>query len=544
MVPVRKPGRPLSLCPHPPSRQCGCAGGVTAAIPRKQQCRCGASKPPASKGGSASPKIKSSPPGETPPKSPAKTTSGSGSFRVQKPPKPQSRKASIDPSTLNRIDLSQVNIMPSLDTRSPSQTPNRTPVMQTIPNLSNGHYGQIHHPGQGAMNHIMYPIFPHQMPPPGSNHNMAPIHAEVHSGTISSESFLAGQTPHTPISEGRNNHLATLHRRAGSGTNNDVMPKKGSCCGSASSTPQPASMQPVEAAHVPQPSPGMVMPGVGPQGQPFAHFYPHPTVFTYPPHYGSYLQPLLPELWKQAMDSMMAQGLGSPNPMGPPNIGYMTSPAPSTPTIGTSHVCTCGDGCQCIGCAAHPYNDATQNYVRSAWNLMMEDSWANGMSSPIATQAPQAPQPLPQVGELPHTNGRHPSPLGNTKTESSCCGNGHANGSSSASPVLAAHHVEGLNGNGNTSVAGPTSSTSTAATGPGTVTSPKASPTPQTPSDTASGTSDEILSANDFFFVTYPLTDTCVGDTASCPCGDDCQCLGCVVHGNNPMPDSSAPSGT
>ncbi|KFX94380.1 hypothetical protein O988_06336 [Pseudogymnoascus sp. VKM F-3808] len=31
------------------------------------------------------------------------------------------------------------------------------------------------------------------------------------------------------------------------------------------------------------------------------------------------------------------------------------------------HSCGCGPTCQCVGCAAHPYNDATQEYVRSAY---------------------------------------------------------------------------------------------------------------------------------------------------------------------------------
>ena len=47
---------------------------------------------------------------------------------------------------------------------------------------------------------------------------------------------------------------------------------------------------------------------------------------------------------------------------------------------------------------------------------------------------------------------------------------------------------------------------------------------------------EQTLSANDFFFVSYPFDDTCGGEMASCPCGDDCQCLGCVIH-NNSGPD-------
>lgn len=150
-------------------------------------------------------------------------------------------------------------------------------------------------------------------------------------------------------------------------------------------------------------------------------------------------------------------------PYNPPN-----TPQPSA---GTSHQCSCGDGCQCVGCAAHPYNDATKSYVRSAWESMLDESQ-----------------------NAAHTNGTH-------------------------TPV-----TNGLS-NGNTpAVSYPLES--------------KASPNPpQTPSEAASGMSEEqTLSANDFFFVSYPFDDACGGEMANCPCGDDCQCLGCVIH-NNPGPD-------
>ena len=145
------------------------------------------------------------------------------------------------------------------------------------------------------------------------------------------------------------------------------------------------------------------------------------------------------------------------------------SPGGSNPSnaLGTSHLCSCGDGCQCIGCAAHPYNEATQNYVRSAWNTAAED-----------TRVP--------------------------------------NGS-----------VEGSNTNGVSILAAPAQHVTDGEASP---------PAPQTPSDAASGVSEEqTLSANDFFFVTYPFggDTTCFGETASCPCGDDCQCIGCAIHGDN-----------
>ncbi|KAF4338296.1 copper-sensing transcription factor [Fusarium beomiforme] len=205
-------------------------------------------------------------------------------------------------------------------------------------------------------------------------------------------------------------------------------------------------------------------------------YYPQPTVFTYPPQYGSYLQPLQPEQWRQVMATMTFAGQGGmPSPFG--MHGATPFPAPNasqTPhsATGTSHQCSCGASCECVGCAAHPYNEATQNYVRSAWQSMMDTGYT-------------------------HVNGH---------------GNGEA-------PTTNGHSV----------------STSTTSVPPIGSTDGTVSPiAPQTPSEAASGISEEqALSANDFFFVSYPFGESCAGEEASCPCGDDCQCLGCVIHGNS-----------
>jgi hypothetical protein len=61
-------------------------------------------------------------------------------------------------------------------------------------------------------------------------------------------------------------------------------------------------------------------------------------------------------------------------------------------------------------------------------------------------------------------------------------------------------------------------------------------PAPQTPSDATSGISEEQnLPASDFFFVTYPFDSDLTGlvDAAPCPCGEDCQCIGCKIHNSS-----------
>ena len=149
--------------------------------------------------------------------------------------------------------------------------------------------------------------------------------------------------------------------------------------------------------------------------------------------------------------------------------GLTTFASDIFPSLGTLHTCNCGDACQCIGCAAHPYNDATRNCVRSVYVMSLEPSTSvasefingqtNGATFPSST--------------CPHVNG-----------------NGRMrNSGEEASPPLA-----------------------------------------DTSSD-SSATEEQILPASDYFFVNYPFSsDGCGGDTNSCPCGDDCECIGCTIH--------------
>lgn len=124
MVPVRKPGRPLSVCPHPPQQACGC-GSVTPAIPRKQTCH----------GGST-----------TSVESPASLVSGPGksayssvdqaakmpleekvAFKVQKSWRTSSSsKQSFDWGNVERMDVNQVTIPQFLHTICQCSRPHDT----------------------------------------------------------------------------------------------------------------------------------------------------------------------------------------------------------------------------------------------------------------------------------------------------------------------------------------------------------------------------------------------------------------------------------
>ncbi|KAL0934316.1 Protein GRISEA [Colletotrichum truncatum] len=524
MVPVRKPGRPLSTCPHPPTRGCGC-GSVTAAIPRKQKCGCGSSTAGTPTDSSATSSVikAESPASDAPPMSPTKASAAS--FRVQKSAaKPASRKQSFDPATLERMDAAHVNILPPFDMTHPSPMPHANGMTGLPTPKSSMEYGSM--PIMGAVNGgfhqpMMFPMFPHQIPgsmfPPAASMvpqtdgavsttitpKVAPVPAPTKAtngggSCCSGSANGAVKTPVGPVTPsltsaskggsccsgpGKSEGESAQPSSVTSSPKTEPKPKKGGCC---SSKAPPINTNVVTNGHIlnGHMSPnGMVMspyqqtPIAMPQGMYQSYF--QPTIFTYPPQYGSYMSPLQPAQWRQAMEALQygqpasqPTGFGMSTPLNFVSDG--TTPAVSE---STSHMCSCGDGCQCVGCAAHPYNDATQDYVRSAWNSMLDDSYGtNG------------------------TNGAN-GHLENTATN----GNGargvdaHTNGDSGGSP-----------------------------------------PAPQTPSDAASGLSEEqALSASDFFFVTYPFSgDACAGETSSCPCGDDCQCLGCSIHNNAPVVES------
>ena len=502
MVPVRKPGRPLSSCPHPSSRPCTCTA-VTAAIPRKQKCGCGSGE----NGG-----IKTEPASAPQtPLSPSKTNSSA--FRVQKQAKGgSSRKQSIDISGLQRMDADQLNLISppgsAASQHVASSSGHSTPVSdmplynpQVATSSSNGIYGA---------EQPIYPAFPYPLASP-----MMPASASVAISSVNGNSGTASVTsseePKKKCCGGSDNHGGQDDYPGGSEAKASSKGSNGaataSCC-SSRSEPQENKANITTSAMGPpsfpyQPNGAMMPPMQHPLGSPVAMhngmfvFYAHPGIFNYPPQYGSYMQPLQPEQWRQFMTTMgpgqmpaPSQAFGMANSVGPPQQQEPQQTATKQDeTSWTSHQCNCGESCQCIGCAAHPYNEATQNYVRSAWNSMAHDSRsANGHAETNGN------------GNI--TNGDIANVSSNAElvTGSTTPTKAHSNGSLSPVP-------------------------------------------PCTPSEAASGTSEEqTLSANDFFFVSYPFGDSCSGETVSCPCGDDCQCIGCTIH-NNPGPDGTPGDG-
>jgi hypothetical protein len=136
------------------------------------------------------------------------------------------------------------------------------------------------------------------------------------------------------------------------------------------------------------------------------------------------------------------------------------SPTTNGDTVdaGASHHCSCGEGCQCVGCLAHPFNAQMYQYVNNAYN---------------------------------GSNGSSPGGADGTAP----AGGGHAK---------------------------------TAAAGAG-QDSPAEALTPAV-SEGSPSREEQSLSTLDYFFVDLPISGLCGGHLESCPCGDTCDCPGCLVH--------------
>lgn len=553
MVPVRKPGRPLSVCPHPPGRPCAC-GGITAAIPRAQKCGCGPSN--------AAPA-----PEPAPPESPALKGSISPTrrtFQIQKTTKTAARKQSFGLATLERMDPESYNIH--------SAPPYRTPILPRMPPA-------------GDSDKTLSPTTPghsldyHLAAPPGTldgqtaaasleNGADYPLPQQLDGRLTIPSPAIKHETPRSIVGAAANGSYfedfganangneygadATIDGAGASKPTTPAATPKSCCAGKASSTrvngngnpksPPPnavtAAHQPLGhyGQHVPATDGGGLTNGAGPLSHPIGVsgapvmspfqspvmqpiFFAHsadPTMYIYPPYYGTYQHPIQPPQWRQVLPPPGGLGYAFPAGHAPAHMSMRMPPAAAMGLgasddatagggfVGMSHQCTCGDACNCLGCPAHPYNEVTQDYVRSAMNIMTEEvTRGEGRDARSATEGSKA--------QVSAASAR----AGGGEGGEGCCGGGCDQTSSAAA----------------TEAVSPTAAQAQQGTGGSGAAEPAASSPPQaqTPSEASAASEDQThLSASDFLFVTYPFG--CEGETASCLCGDDCQCVGCLIH--------------
>ncbi|KAK4665863.1 hypothetical protein QC763_408950 [Podospora pseudopauciseta] len=560
MVPVRKPGRPLSTCPCPPGKPCVC-GGVRVAIPKKQKCHC-----PAGTVDSATSSEFDPSPVDTP-ISPASRTSSNRVTKSGSGSKSASRRQSLALANLERMDPNSINLIPSPNGNgmigitamvSPRDATFGHPMGMVSMGPRESFVPAPPPDFGGPMGYNMPPSMPPHMPPPHypphiqisqhiktENGGFVPMLNGTFVSPVPIPAFVDGPHPQgmqafngpppppppNPVLE----PSAMSKPKGGSGGGgccgggnkappiqapppvpaplptppqqqmpNTMPPPQsqnapsgggGSCCSSKPSQPPPMPQMSPNAMQAP-PQPGFG-PGFIPQyqtpidikmenmhhHQPFQ--FPGQTVFTYPAEYGSWQMPINPAIWQQVVSRPPTQQQHETS------ISAIAPNGNNGTVGGNSHECGCGEGCQCVGCLAHPFNSQMLQYVQNAYspnsshgNSRSADSSAN--ASPSANPLNLAsPVEIPSGPELPPSHQTQPQPPPRPNANES-------DGSSNA-------------------------------------------PTPPNEGSPALSNEEE-LTALDYYFVHLPISALCVGALDMCPCDESCECVGCLVHNTAGFP--------
>ena len=155
-----------------------------------------------------------------------------------------------------------------------------------------------------------------------------------------------------------------------------------------------------------------------------------------------------------------------------------------------AHNCHCGDGCSCLGCAAHPYNETTKNHVQNLGQIL-----AQGSDDSPTRSRPESYYEYPGTSIDVHnmSDGIRPVMAGNLPSPMSL-----------PTDVTNVHVSAGDIGGITTSI------------------DPDFQPGP-------------VYSSSNYYTMEFEqdhndLFSVCTDVTGSCRCGDDCACLGCLTH--------------
>ena len=155
--------------------------------------------------------------------------------------------------------------------------------------------------------------------------------------------------------------------------------------------------------------------------------------------------------------------------------------------------CSCGDDCQCLGCAAHPFNNTTWQHVQQMGYMMSFNEEERSPQGSPPLREPLIPSALVNAAPADNHNQHWPA-------------------------------VHGLSGVTSTSnIDNPFSQS--------------------TPADYASG--QQLMHPSEYYTLEYPvgLPGDC-SDGTTCQCGNECACVGCLVHSehsaqhNNVIPNN------
>ncbi|KAJ6143662.1 hypothetical protein N7471_003115 [Penicillium samsonianum] len=240
---------------------------------------------------------------------------------------------------------------------------------------------------------------------------------------------------------------------------------------------------------------------------------PHPQ---HPSLHNGYMGMMLPHSQPQMPQIGVSLGVTSPpsmaysNPMNglgitQPSMGpYMPSnlePSYNAPPGGDScNDCSCGEDCQCLGCAAHPFNTTTRKHVQEMGAMISSNGDDKNpevinpyQASPYQGGTPSTPFPYLMQSTPSMDHGFQPIPFDSYSDPNSTLPSGYS------SPLSANHHLN-----------------------------------------------QQLMHPSEYYTLEYPvgLPSACSDMTGSCQCGSDCSCVGCLTHsGHNglsldvPIPD-------
>ena len=223
-------------------------------------------------------------------------------------------------------------------------------------------------------------------------------------------------------------------------------------------------------------------------------FSPQTTIYSIPPGYATAGNPLNPQqLSELQRDPRFAQIV--PEHAFHAFVGSSTPYTEADGNASNKHSCSCGPDCQCIACAAHPYNATTQGRVQDLlYSNPGEFRSTNGPSSRESGEIPT----FSDVHILPASSDLHITmqPV----------------------PVVEDTHNLGIE---HPAEPNPFS---------------RDDGVPSFPHTTYTGLYEEAslppVSFDDYYMYEYLVPDfnTCTAPAGSCQCGNDCACVGCLTH--------------
>lgn len=525
---VRKPGRPLTACPHlqsqqcdcPKNKGCGCSNSITVAFPKRQgcgDCKTGPKTIVKTEGRPSGPAISDVP------------AITAGTFKIVKKSAPlaagvsRPRPQSYDETYFNAIGLNSCNIIQNGSPTTPASAngmgmngmaPPQAPVQiapalpnlyaQNTPPMPMPFYAGMLSNGQRPRNSISN----------GAGMPFAAADSEAAGFSLSNSSYMNGTSDY--MSNGiymANGHppqpiltspypISTMSTpQSYSSSLNGTTPATTvkSCCSSKKSTnSSPDNLDMTSMSQIPLQQPYNAPSFSNGNGPIYSAAGMQPA-YAYTANFADPSQQMQNGQWSQNFGMSYSpqqplQQLQSSNRM---------FQLPTSALDGTHEMqCACGPDCECFGCQVHPQNATTLAYVRNLHNQMSHAPSSRESTSPITPMQQSQDlfymaqnQSQPQIFQ-PHllqnfyNSSLDKDPLVTATTMAMKSETPESANSRRESPQLS------LNGSPYGGMA----------------------------------ETQQVFDDSNYFMVEYPIEGGCGGDLEGCQCGDDCQCVGCTIH--------------